>query len=241
MKMLRERKYLFALLGLLLVFAACKGESPTAPAPGGGGGGGTTPGGSTPETGTVITLTVSNPTPIAGSTSTVTATITQNGQPVPNGTAVEFATNFGTFTDTLAQQFTIRTTTSGVATVTVSSPTAGVATVTATINNVSRSATVTFRAPEITPIPPSTAPTISAVNPNFGLPSGGQQVTITGTNFRQPLKVLFDFGANTTPVEALIVNPTPTSITVITPRVDLGTGQTKAATIVVIPDSGSAT
>jgi hypothetical protein len=29
MKVLRQRKYLFALLALLVVFAACKGESPT--------------------------------------------------------------------------------------------------------------------------------------------------------------------------------------------------------------------
>ena len=237
MKMLRNRKYLFALLGLLLVFAACKGESPTAPTPTGGGG--STPGGSTPETGTVISLTVTNPSPLAGSTSTVIATITQNGQSVPNGTAVEFATNFGTFTDTDSKQSTIRTTINGVATATVSSTTAGVATVAATINNVTRSTTITFRSPETTPVPPSTAPTISAINPNFGLPSGGQLVTITGTNFRQPLRVLFDFGANTTPIEAIVTQATPTSITVVTPRVDLGTGQTKQATIVVIVDSGS--
>lgn len=238
MKILRDRKYLFALLGLLLVFAACKGESPTAPNPSTGGGG-STPGGSTPTTGTVITLTVSNPSPIAGSTSTVSATVTVNGQPAPNGTAVEFATNFGTFTDTDAKQFTIRTTTSGVATATVSSSTAGTATVTATINNVTRSATINFRAQEVPPIPPSTAPTITAITPNFGNPAGGQFVTITGTNFRQPLKVLFDFGANTTPVEAQVTNATSTSITVLTPRTDLGTGQTKAATIVVITDLGS--
>lgn len=237
MKMLRNQKYLFALLGLLLVFAACKGESPTAPAPTGGGG--TTPGGSTPATGTVITLTVSNASPLQGSTSTVIATVTQNGQLVPNGTAVEFATNLGTFTDTNAQQSTIRTTTNGVATATVSSDTAGTATVTATINNVSKSTTITFRAPQTTPTPPSTAPTITSINPNFGLPSGGQLVTITGTNFRQPLRVLFDFGANTAPIEATVVQATPTSITVVTPRIDLGTGQTKQATIIVIVDAGS--
>ena len=88
MKVLRQRRYLFALLALLVVFGACKGESPTAPAPGGSAGGGTGPGGTTPPVGANVTLAVSNPTPLAGSTTTITATLTVNNNQAPNGTAV---------------------------------------------------------------------------------------------------------------------------------------------------------
>src|SRR3954452_23642113 len=97
MRTMRQKKYLFALLMLLAVFAACKGESPTAPTSTSGGGGGTT----TPPTGSNVLLTVSNANPtVPSQSSIVTATVTQNGQPVPNGTAVEFTTDFGTFFET---------------------------------------------------------------------------------------------------------------------------------------------
>ena len=83
---------------LALALAGCKGESsPTAPST-------TTvvPGspGITPPTGATITLTVSNANPLVSSKVTVTATVTANGQPVPDGTAVQFTTSLGTFADT---------------------------------------------------------------------------------------------------------------------------------------------
>ncbi|MGZ5476888.1 MAG: hypothetical protein ACXW29_11950, partial [Thermoanaerobaculia bacterium] len=118
MKVLRERKYLIALLALLVVFGACKGESPTAPTAGGGTGGGGSVGGGTPPVGATITLTVSNANPLVNSTTVVTATVSQNNNPVPNGTAVEFQTTVGVWQDT-GLTTTIRTTTNGVATATL--------------------------------------------------------------------------------------------------------------------------
>src|SRR5712691_9549574 len=118
MKTMRQNKYLFALLALLLVFAACKGESPTAPAPTTPGGGGTTP-----PVGATLTLTVSNASPLVNSRSVITATVTQNNAPVANGTAVEFTVNDpGKFEDT-GTNATIRTTTNGVATASLTSAT----------------------------------------------------------------------------------------------------------------------
>ena len=239
MKVLRQRKYLFALLALLVVFAGCKGESPTAPTPTGGtSGGGGTAGGTTPPVGATITLTVSNATPLVNSTSIVTATVTLNGNPVPNGTAVEFDTTLGTWQDT-GSAVTIRTTTNGVATATLTSPSAGTAKVTAIVNNVLRTTNIVFQTAPVTPPPNTpTAPTVTGVAPTSGLAAGGETITITGTNFRSPVRVLFDFGGGIVK-EGFVANVTPTQLTVVTPHVDLGAGQTLAATIVVINEAGS--
>src|SRR6266478_6653295 len=97
MNYFKTRKWIVTLPALLLVvaMAGCKGESsPTAPNPTGGGGGGTT---TTPPSGATVTLSVSNPTPVVDSSSTITATVTQGGTAVPNGTAVEYQTDFGSF------------------------------------------------------------------------------------------------------------------------------------------------
>ncbi|HVR37721.1 MAG TPA: IPT/TIG domain-containing protein, partial [Thermoanaerobaculia bacterium] len=213
MNKIRQRKFLFALLALVLVFAGCKGESPTAPPPSSGGG---TPGGGvTPPTGSVITLTVSNATPLIDSTSVITATVTKDNQPVPNGTAVEFqASPLGTFTDS-GTNTSLRTTTNGVTSVTVTSSTAGTTTITAVVTNVTKTTTIEFKAKPVTQPPVDTSPTITGISPNFGRPQGGQTVRITGTNFRTPLRVLFDFGAGTTPKEALPISSSATTIDVL--------------------------
>jgi IPT/TIG domain len=237
MKVLRQRKYLFALLALLVVFAACKGESPTAPTPTGGSGGGGTSGGTTPPVGATITLTVSNASPLVNSTSVVTATVSANGNPVPNGTAVEFDTTLGTWTDT-ASTVTIRTTTNGVATATLTSPSAGTAKVTAIVNNVSKTTNIVFQAATTPPTNNPTAPTVTGVSPTSGLATGGETITITGTNFSAPVRVLFDFGGGVIK-EGFVASVTPTLLTVVTPKVDLGAGQTAAATIIVINQAGT--
>ena len=240
MKILRQKTYLFALLIPLALFAGCKGESsPTAPPtstnPGGGG--------VTPPSGASVTLTVSNANPFVSGTSTVTATVTQNGQPVANGTAVEFTTDFGTFVETGANT-ALRTTTNGVATITITSPTAGKSTIQAVVNNVARTTSVTFKIQEVQPCTvtntcPEPQPTITGVTPAFGSPGGGETVTIAGQNLKGPVKVFFDFGAGTTPKEAFVVSATESQIVVVTPAVDLGTGQTKNATIVVLTQAGT--
>src|SRR5258706_8309994 len=129
MNQTKTRLLLFlTLAALLAIFAGCKSEAPTAPPPvgnGGTGGAGNPPaGGVTPPVGAGVVLTVSNATPLIDSISTITATVTLNGQPVANGTAVEFNTNFGTFTDTTDVR-TIHTTTNGIARAVLTSSSAG--------------------------------------------------------------------------------------------------------------------
>ena len=236
MKVLRQRKYLFALLALLVVFGGCRGEDPTAPPVGGGSGG--SGGGTPPPVGATITLTASNPNPLAGSTTTITANVTVNNGPAPNGTAVEFgATGTGRFSDT-GTTATIRTTTNGIATATLTSTTAGAVTVTAVVNNVQQQITVNFQTQTTTPPTPDAAPVITAVSPNQGRPEGGEIVTITGRNFRGPIRVFFDLG-NGVQREAIVASATATQIQVLTPAVDLGAGQTQAATIVVFTEQGT--
>ena len=223
------------LLALLLILGGCKGESPTAPPPGGP----TPPPGTPPPAGVNIVVTTSNTDPLVDSTVLITATVTDNGTPVPNGTAVEFSTNNGTFTDTSAST-TIRTTTNGVATATLTSSVAGASRTTVVVNNVSRNVDVTFRARPVTTPPPSTAPSITSVTPSIGRPAGGETIRITGRNFTGPVRVLFDVGTGT-PVEGFVVNRTDTTIDVITPAVNLGAGQELISRIIVITAAGSTT
>jgi IPT/TIG domain len=225
-----------ALIALLLVFAGCKGESPTAPPPGGS----NPPGGGTPPpTGVTLSLNASNTDPLVDSTVTVTATVAQDGQPVPNGTAVEFSTSNGTFLDT-ATNTTIRTTTNGVATATLTSATAGASRITATVNNVTRTVDVTFRPRSVNPPVTPTSPTITSITPNIGRPSGGETIRITGTNLRGPVRVLFDVGG-ALPVEGFVVSRSDTAIEVVTPAVNLGAGQQLVSRVTVITEAGSTT
>ncbi|HEV2721870.1 MAG TPA: IPT/TIG domain-containing protein, partial [Thermoanaerobaculia bacterium] len=247
MKTTLPRILLIALAALLAFsMVGCKSESsPTAPPntstvpPGGG---------VTPPSGATITLTVSNATPLVSSSVVVTATVTSGGANVPDGTAVQFTTTGGIFTDT-GTTTTIRTTTGGVAKATLTSSTAAKDTVTATVNNASKSIDVTFTTQPVTPPPPLTAPTISSVcvvtgttctTPATGIPAGGQQVIITGTNFRAPVKVLFDPGNGQPAKEAFVTSVTSTQIIAVAPPFDITTGQTLPVTITVIDEVGTA-
>lgn len=247
---MRQRKFLFAQMALLIVFAACKGESPTSPT--------TTPvtgtQTTTPPSGATITLTVSNASPLVSSTSIVTATVSESGQPVANGTAVQFSTNLGTFTDIGTSGATIiKTTTNGVATATLTSGSPGAATVTATVNNASKTTIVNFSSTPTTPTTPSTTPSVSSITPTTGRPSGGETITITGTNFRAPVRVIFKCeGSAATPPDptacsgqtakdALVTSVTPTQITAITPQFDVPAGGAISLSITVLVGAGSST
>lgn len=237
MNRLRKQTHWLALMAFLLVFAACKGESPTAPPSNGGG----TPGGGvTPPAGATVTVVASSTDLEVDQTTVITATVTVNNAPAPNGTAVEFLTSRGTFADS-GTVSTIRTTTNGVATASLSSASAGTAVVTVTVNNVSRnSPTITFRARPVTLPKPNTDPTVTSVTPTFGLPTGGEFIKISGTNFKGRVRVFFDFPGEPQPREAFVTAQTETEITVITPNVQLTPGQTLTVPIRVVVDADTA-
>jgi hypothetical protein len=248
MNFYRTRKWMVALLALILVvaMAGCKGESsPTAPTvtPGGGGVTGSTgsTGTVTPPVGATLTLAVSNATPLVDSSSIITATVSSGGAAVPNGTAVEFQTDFGSFVQGASPAVTtiIKTTTSGVARATLFSSAAGAAVVTATVNNVTKAVTITF-VPTIVVTPPAPKVlTITGVTPTIGSPNGGQILTITGTNFITPVRVLFDTGAGSTPADMQVVSVTDTVIQVVTPKVNIAAGQQLKMNITVISQQGT--
>jgi IPT/TIG domain len=245
MKQTKQQFIFLALVALLALFAGCKGESPTAPPPlTGTTGTGTGSGATQPPVGATITLVASTNPATTGSISTITATVTQNNAPVPNGTAVEFSTTSANanFTDTTDNPTTlIRTTTAGVAKATVTASVAGPVVVNATVNNVTKSITINFQDPTIPITPPSNAPTISSISPATGLPTGNQSVVIAGTNFRTPVRVLFDPGSGQAAKEGFVTNVTPTAITVTTPAFDLGVSQQLVVAITVIIEAGTPT
>ncbi len=203
------------LFAALLLIGACSSDSPTAPPPGGG-----SNGGNTPPTGASVTLAVSNDNPLVNSTSTITATVTENGAPVPDGTAVEFQTSFGAFvvgqaTDTVL----IKTTTNGVATATLTSTSAGEAVVTARVNNVTKQTSITFKAQSTDPTPGEPVPIITTIAPQEGAPEGGTVVTLRGQNFEGPVRVLFG------DKEATVASVTSTEVKVIAPKVNFEVGE----------------
>lgn len=231
MKRFRQWQIVPALVVLLVAFAGCEGETPTEPPRPGGGSGGA---GGTPPTNASISLAVSNPTPLVGSSTTITATVTQSGQPVPNGTAVEFSTNLGSFVETNTNS-TIRTTTNGVANAVLTSSQAGTATVTVRVNNAAANAQVVFQQQPTEPPPPETAPSITSVSPSQGSPAGGELITITGLNLEAPLRVLFG------DVLASVVSQSTNQIRVIAPGINLGPSeQAREVTVTVITKAGTA-
>jgi hypothetical protein len=235
MKRFRERKSWVVLIAvLLLLLAACKGETPTAPPPGGGG----TPGGTTPPTGVSLTLTTTNSSPLVDSSVTITATATLNNTPVPNGTAVEFTSTGGSLNGNGTA--ILRTTTNGISTVTLTATTTGLVRVSATVNNVTRTIDITFVARPVIDPPITSTPTISSITPSIGRPSGGQVIRIVGTNFKSLVRVLFDTGGPL-PVEGSVQFVSDTLIEVITPPVNLGSGQQLPVDVIVLTQAGSAT
>lgn len=232
MNRLRKQTHWIALIALVVLLGACKGESPTAPPAGGGGGGGLTP-----PTGAAITVTASTTDLEVDQTTVISASVTINGQAAPNGTAVEFVTTRGTFADS-GTTSTIRTTTNGVATASLSSATAGTAVVSVTVTNITRqSPTITFRARPVTQPQPNTDPSVSSITPSFGLPTGGEQIRITGTNFRGKVKVLFDIPGEAFPRELFVTSQTETEIIAFTPNVQLTPGQELSVPVRVVVDA----
>src|SRR5215471_282200 len=129
------------LIALLLAAAvvgvyACAADAPSAPKPGAGGG--------TTSPAVAVQLFTSNSNPKAGTCTLIEALVTLNGSPVPDGTSVNFTTDFGTFGQNGLALVSI-VTTNGVAAAALCGPGAGSAHVkgTATVQGKTNTGTVT--------------------------------------------------------------------------------------------------
>lgn len=249
MSKFRRQTWVLVLLALLALFAGCKGESsPTAPpvtSTGTGSGVPTTTGGT--PTGAAVTLSTSNANPVVGSSSVITATVTVNGQPAPDGTAVEFSTDIGSFClvvtgcaepTTNPVRAALRTTVAGKTTIVLTSASAATATVQAVVNNIIQKTTVRFSTAPVDPPLPDVTPAITTISPTIARPAGGETIVISGRNFVAPVRVLFSTAAGVTK-EGQVISVTANEIRVLSPGFDVGTTQQLAVTITVINAAGS--
>ena len=119
-----------ALAGLVAL-AGCSGDSPSPSNP--------TPPGGNQSSWAITALTVSDSQPYVNTAVVVTATVTQDGNPAPDGTTVEFTSPPGSTEG--AQQVA---TSGGQASTGISSETAGTYSIRARANTASRTVSVTF-------------------------------------------------------------------------------------------------
>ncbi len=199
-------------LALILVAAvvgihACAADAPTAPKPGTGGG---------TSSAVSVQLVTSDANPKAGTCTLIEAFVTLNGNPVPDGTAVNFTTDFGAFGQNGLALVSV-VTTNGVAATALCGASAGTAKTkgTATVSGKTNSGslTISFQSG------PGSGPQVSSCNPSFGPKEGGTTVTLTGTGFpaSSPSTTRVQFTVNGITRDGVVSSVTSTAVVVQTP------------------------
>jgi hypothetical protein len=186
---------------------ACAADAPSAPKPGAGGG--------TPSTSVSVQLFTSNSNPKAGTCTLIEALVNLNGNPVPDGTTVNFTTDFGTFGQNGLALVSV-TTIDGQAVTALCGPGAGTAKVkaSATIQGKSNTAQISINFQPDS----GTLPFVSFCNPSFGPKSGGTQLVLNGGRFfGSPSTTRAVFTVNGVSKDAIVQSVTSTQITVLTP------------------------
>jgi hypothetical protein len=213
------------LAALMAVSLGCQSDSPTEPssAPQ------ATPKPPVPVTTFNVSVTAS-PTELSAdnaSTSTVTVEVrrSDNGQPPPDLTEVTLTTNLGSFGSAGGPQTIDLPLVNGRAqAVLVAGTEAGTATVRAQLSTSAGAANVRIGAPATF--------FISSISPGVGSPQGGEEVTILGGGFQEPVRVTFNNAA------AIVRSVTPTRIRVVTPSaiaagVQVGAGEAEPVNVSV--------
>ncbi|MBK6405569.1 MAG: IPT/TIG domain-containing protein [Holophagales bacterium] len=168
--MRRTLQPLLAVAGLSLLLAGCSGESPTSPKP-------PTDGGGNNGTCTVtIALDATSVTPMAGTAIIVRATVRKGGALVPDGTSVQFTTDFGFFLETGLTSVS-KVTQNGFADVTLGATSSGLSKIKASFECGSAEKSIQYQ-----PVP-TNGPFISSIDPTMGTCAGGDTVTINGGRF----------------------------------------------------------
>ncbi len=187
---------------------ACAADAPTNPGPGNGGGGG--------NTGALqVLLVASDANPKAGTCTLLQATVTLNGNTVPEGTSVSFSTDFGTFSQTGLPLASI-VTSNGVAVTALCGPAAGSARVRATATSGgqtgSANVTVVFQPDS------GTLPFVSSCSPSFGPKEGGTELTLNGGRFSgTPATTRVQFTVNGVTKDGIVQSVSANQIVVQTP------------------------
>jgi hypothetical protein len=205
---------------------ACAADSPTAPRPGTGGGGGQ------PSSSVSVQLFTSNANPPAGTCTLIEAIVSFNGNPVPDGTTVNFTTDFGTFGENGLGAVSI-VTTGGTAPVALCGPGAASAHVkaSATVQGKSNSATLVINFQPNS----STLPFVSFCSPSFGPLAGGTPVVLNGGQFfGTPATTRVVFTVNGVGKNGIVQSVTATQITVLTPGFPEVTAPSAQAPITLI-------
>ncbi|HVG06947.1 MAG TPA: IPT/TIG domain-containing protein, partial [Thermoanaerobaculia bacterium] len=170
----------------------------------------------------------------SGSTITVDVRRTDNGQPPPNLTPVTVTTNIGSFGafGSGTKEVTLQLVNGRAQTVLFADDQVGTATVRAVVGPSAGAANVAI----------GQAGTfyISAVTPSVGTPQGGEEVSILGGGFDNPVRVTFNGAA------AQVRSVTPTRIRVLVPPaaaagVDVPVGQSVPVTVAVTINYNEAT
>ncbi|HTR02633.1 MAG TPA: IPT/TIG domain-containing protein [Thermoanaerobaculia bacterium] len=204
---------------------ACAADAPTAPKPGAGGG--------TTSSAVSVQLVASDANPKAGTCTLIEAFVTLNGAAVPDGTTVNFTTDFGAFGQNGLGLVSV-VTTNGTATTALCGPGAGSAKVkgTATIQGKTNSGTVTVN------FQPSSAtlPFVSFCNPSFGPKEGGTTLTLNGGRFfGSPSTTRVVFTVNGVAKDGIVTAVTSTAITVSTPGFsEIGSPSAQAAISLIL-------
>ena len=168
---MRRIAFVLILAAAVVGLHACAADAPTNPGPGPGPG---------PGTALQIQLVTSDANPKAGTCTLIQATVTLNGATVPDGTGVNFSTDFGAFGQNGLPLISV-VTQNGVAVTALCGPGAGLAKVRATATSGGRSGSASINIQ----FQPSndTLPSVASCSPSFGPKEGGTALTLNGVRF----------------------------------------------------------
>jgi hypothetical protein len=222
-------------LALILVAAAvgihaCAADAPTAPKPGTGGG---------TSSAVSVQLFTTDANPKAGTCTLIEALVSLNGSPVPDGTSVNFSTDFGAFGQNGLPLVSI-VTTNGAASAALCGPAAGSAKVKGQVTVAGKTNSgnlaISFQ-------PGSGAlPQVSYCNPSFGPVEGGTPLTLNGVGFSGSASTTrVQFTVNGVTKDGIVSTVTPTAISVTTPGFqEFGSPSLQAAiTLTLVTNSSS--
>ena len=226
--MKRFNPYIALLALVAIAMVGCSADSPRAkPAPT-----------VVPEAWNVSSLDASNTAPFVGTVILVEATVTLNGSPAPDDTAITFEASGGAFGNGTTAASVL--TEGGTASVAFFSEAEGAYVIRARIRSASREVTVQYQDRASTD-----ALQLMGVDPRRGSYAGGDQVVVTGKGIQTPVDVFFDLDGFA--YQAIIVGVTPSdplsadgTITVITPAfTGTNTGIQQTADVRVNTNAGT--